>query len=179
MQIFDSNLSQKLQSDEKQNNLTTVREAAPGESNYSTQKEEEKKEEMKRKSIQYDSRRRKCSPKEFRIEGPLLQKKDLRKSLSRNPAFQYKQTLQLKTPPPLVNLSTSGSFINRPKVCKTPTGGNVAKTQRETEKKSQIALANMILKKGTTDLKKQKMFNSFDQLNVGIFIELERIKKPS
>jgi hypothetical protein len=40
-------------------------------------------------------------------------------------------------------------------------------------------MANMLLKKGTTDIKKQKLFNSFQAMNVGVFIELERIKKPS
>lgn len=40
-------------------------------------------------------------------------------------------------------------------------------------------MANMLLKKGTTDTKKQKVLNSFQQMNVGVFIELERIKKPS
>lgn len=40
-------------------------------------------------------------------------------------------------------------------------------------------MANSLLRKGTLDLKKQKMLNSFSSMNIGVFIELERIKKPS
>jgi hypothetical protein len=40
-------------------------------------------------------------------------------------------------------------------------------------------MANMLLKKSSTDVKKQKVLNSFQQMNVGVFIELERIKKPA
>ncbi len=47
------------------------------------------------------------------------------------------------------------------------------------EKKNAICTANMLLKKGTQDVKKLKMFNSLESMNVGVFIELERIKKPS
>jgi hypothetical protein len=52
-------------------------------------------------------------------------------------------------------------------------------THREQERKSALLMANTLLKKGTTDIKKQKMFNSLQSMNVGVFIELERIKKPS
>lgn len=41
-----------------------------------------------------------------------------------------------------------------------------------------MVMVNMLMQKGTSDVKKQKMLNSFQNMNVGIFIELERIKKP-
>jgi hypothetical protein len=39
-------------------------------------------------------------------------------------------------------------------------------------------MANNLLKKGTSDIRKQKMLHSIEQMNVGVLIELERIKKP-
>jgi hypothetical protein len=81
--------------------------------------------------------------------------------------------------------STSASFCNN-QISKTPEIVNRASKnvqipvgQREQERKSALLMANMLLKKGATDVKKQKMLNSFQQMNVGVFIELERIKKPS